>query len=249
MIRHFLDLFSLSGSEAHDLIDQALVRKQRADRGRESQSFSGRTLGLLFEKPSLRTRVSFEAAIAQLGGSAIFLSNKDVGLGVRETVADFARVISQYVDVLAVRTFAHGTIRELAKHATIPVINALCDAAHPCQAMADMMTIQESLGRLEGVKLVFVGDGNNVARSLAVASALLGLDFTLSCPKGYAFPDDFSVRFASSFPTITLKVEPDALRRSRARRLFILTSGRAWDRRPRRRSVARRSTRIRSMSD
>src|SRR6185312_9425633 len=116
----------------------------------------GRTLGLIFEKPSLRTRVSFEAAIAQLGGCAIFLHGHDVGMGSRESVADFARVISQYVDALAVRTFSHATIEELARHASIPIVNALSDTAHPCQAMADFLTIEEALGTPKGRKLVFV---------------------------------------------------------------------------------------------
>src|SRR3954468_11848384 len=173
MIRHFVDLFELSTDTARDLLQRAAELKRDDQRGQRPLFLSGRTLGLIFEKPSLRTRVSFEAAIAQLGGSAIFLHSQDVGMGSRESIADFARVISQYVDVLAVRTFAHRPIEELARFATIPIINALSDAAHACQAMGDMLTIQEALGGFEGVKLVFVGDGNNVARSLAIASALL----------------------------------------------------------------------------
>lgn len=209
MVRHFLELFSLSPDEARGLIDRALARKHdEASQGREP-ILAGRTLGLLFEKPSLRTRVSFEAAIAQLGGYAIFLNNQDVGLGRRESVSDFSRVISQYVDALAVRTYAHATVRELAEHASIPVINALCDSAHPCQAMADMMTIREEIGRLDGVRLAFVGDGNNVARSLAVASALLGLDFVLACPEGYAFPEEFQAAYAESFGGRSLEVLHD----------------------------------------
>jgi ornithine carbamoyltransferase len=206
--RHFIDLFELAADEARALLDGALTLKGK-DNGSRWQPLSGRTLGLLFEKPSLRTRVSFEAAIAQLGGTAIFLNGSDVGLGARESVADFARVISQYVDALAVRTFAHATVAELARHASVPVINALCDTAHPCQAMADMLTVREELGRLDGVKLVFVGDGNNVARSLAVASALLGLDFVLSCPESYDFPDDFRIRYAAAFPGSSLVTEHD----------------------------------------
>lgn len=204
MVRHFVDLFQLSSAEARELLDRAEARK-----GDRTALLAGSTLGLLFEKPSLRTRVSFEAAISHLGGNAIFLNARDVGLGVRESVADFARVISQYVDALAVRTFAHSTVAELARHATIPVINALCDSAHPCQAMADMMTIRQTLGRLEGVKLVFVGDGNNVARSLAVASALLGLEFILACPEGYSFTEGFREHFAETFPHVPLRVDHD----------------------------------------
>jgi ornithine carbamoyltransferase len=195
--------------EARDLIERAVALKSESRQGHRTQLLTGMTLGLLFEKPSLRTRVSFEAAIGHLGGNAIFLKGKDVGLGVRETVADFARVISQYVDALAVRTFAHETVAELARHATVPVINALCDSAHPCQAMADMMTLRETFGRLEGIKLVFVGDGNNVARSLAVASGLLGVSFVLACPEGYAFPAEFQTRYAEHFPGVSLTIDHD----------------------------------------
>ena len=149
MPRHFLDLLEISAAEARRLIDQSIELKRDEQAGQRPPILSGRTLGLLFEKPSLRTRVSFEAAIARLGGNAIFLNGKDVGLGVRESVVDFARVLSQYVDVLAVRTFSHATVEELARLATIPVINALSDASHPCQAMADFMTIEELRGPLE----------------------------------------------------------------------------------------------------
>ena len=191
--------------------DRAVVAAQAGRRGRVSGRCRspGRTLGLLFEKPSLRTRVSFEAAIARLGGNAIFLHGEDVGLGIRESVADFARVLSQYVDVMAVRTFAHSTVEELARHATIPVINALSDAAHPCQAMADLMTITELRGSVQGRSILFIGDGNNVAMSLAVASALLGARFVLAAPKEYEFPTDFQARFAGRFPSVPLVVEHD----------------------------------------
>jgi ornithine carbamoyltransferase len=200
MVRHFIDLFDLPAATARELIRVALEGKRVLGPTQRPTLLAGRTLGLLFEKPSLRTRVSLEAAIAQLGGTSIFLRSKDIGLGVRESVADFARVISQYIDVLAVRTFAHATLLELAQHATVPVVNALSDAAHPCQAMADVMTIQERLGRLEGVRLVFVGDGNNVARSLALAAALLDMEFVLAAPAGYEFPADFRERYGQTFP-------------------------------------------------
>src|SRR5579883_2504229 len=185
MLRHFVDLADVTSDEARTLIDRALQLKRAERRGDRPPLLSGRTLGLIFEKPSLRTRVSFESAIARLGGNAIFLRGEDVGLGSRESVADFARVIGQYVDAMAVRTFSHATIEELAEAASIPVINALSDTAHPCQALADMMTIQELKGALGGQKLVFVGDGNNVARSLAIAAALLGVEFLLAAPPGY----------------------------------------------------------------
>ena len=209
MIRHFVDLFELPPESARDLLHRAIELKREDQRGHRPLYLSGRTLGLIFEKPSLRTRVSFEAAIAQLGGSAIFLRDKDVGMGSRESLSDFARVISQYVDALAVRTYAHATVEELARHATVPIINALSDLAHPCQALADMLTIQEALGGLEGIKLVFVGDGNNVARSLALASALLGLEFVLAAPPGYEFPAEFRARFEETYPDHPLTVEHD----------------------------------------
>jgi ornithine carbamoyltransferase len=209
MLRHFVDLLDLSTDDARALIDRAVQLKRAERRGDRPPLLSGRTLGLIFEKPSLRTRVSFEAAIARLGGNAIFLRGEDVGLGTRESVVDFARVISQYVDGLAVRTYSHATIEELASAASIPIINALSDASHPCQAMADFLTIEELKGSPRGQRLVFVGDGNNVARSLAVASALLGAEFVLCAPAGYEFPGDFRGQFNGRFPSIPLRLDRD----------------------------------------
>lgn len=207
--RHFVSLFDVTPAEARELIDRTIRMKAGELNSHRTSLLQGRTLGLLFEKPSLRTRVSFESAMARLGGNSIFLHGKDVGLGVRETVADFARVISQYVDVLAVRTFSQSVVEELARYATIPVINALSDSSHPCQAMADMVTIREQKPSLGGLKLVFVGDGNNVARSLALACAHLGLEFVLNAPQGYEFPRDFLERFAAKFPQKRLSYERD----------------------------------------
>jgi ornithine carbamoyltransferase len=212
MTRHFVDLFDLTPLEARELLQLAIVIKREERDGDRRQHLPGQFLGLLFEKPSLRTRVSFEAAMVQLGGSSVFLRGEEVGLGKRETIADFARVISQFVDVLAVRTFAQSTVEELAEFATVPVINALSDGAHPCQAMADVLTIHEALGELDGIRVVFVGDGNNVARSLALACALLGLDFVLTCPPGYDFPPEFRDRYTEAFPGVPLKVEHDPAR-------------------------------------
>jgi ornithine carbamoyltransferase len=209
MVRHFVDLFDLSSDDARTLLRHAAQLKAQHEKGVRMPYLPGRTLGMIFEKPSLRTRVSFQAAIGQLGGTAIFLRDKDVGMGSRETTADFARVLSQYVDALAVRTYAHATVEELARHATVPVVNALSDAAHPCQAMADLMTVEETLGRLDGHSLVFVGDGNNVARSLALASALLGVQFALAAPPGYEFPESFRAAFHRKFPDVPLVVDHD----------------------------------------
>ena len=210
MIRHFIDLFNVSAAEAKTMLDLAAeLKAANDDHAKRPQLLAGRMLGLVFDKPSLRTRVSFEAAITQLGGNALFLPGKDVGMGSRESVADFARVISQYVDALAVRTFSQTTIEELARHATIPIINALSDSAHPCQALADLMTLREEFGWLEGLKFVFVGDGNNVARSLAQASALFGVQFVLACPPGYDYPAEFAAKFQATYPGVDLKVEHD----------------------------------------
>jgi len=209
MVRHFVDLFDLSADDARELLRRASQLKREFSDGLRTPYLPGRTLGLVFEKPSLRTRVSFEAAITQLGGNAVFLRDDDVGMGRRESIADFARVISQYVDALAVRTFAHATVEELARFATVPIVNALSDTSHPCQAMADMLTISEAFGRLEGLNLVFVGDGNNVARSLALASGLLGVQFVLAAPPGYEFPEDFRAAFRKKFGKLPLVVDHD----------------------------------------
>ncbi len=178
------DLLSIAGFASGDLA-AFIAQAARLKAGPAPARFGGRTLALLFEKPSLRTRVSFEVAMRQLGGEAIYLSPAEVGLGQREPVADVARVLSRYVDAIAARTFAHATVVELARHASVPVINALSDAEHPCQALADLLTIYEKKGRLAGLKLAYVGDANNVANSLMLAAALTGMEFRLASPAGY----------------------------------------------------------------
>ena len=190
-MRHLRTLADLAGDELVELVELALHLKEERRRGGDGPQLPGRVLGMLFEKPSLRTRVSFEAGFAHLGGATVFLSGPEVGLGQRETVADFARVVSTYVDLLAVRVFDHAHVDELARHASCPVINALSDAAHPCQALADLCTMQEQFGRTDGLKVAFVGDGNNVARSLAWATAAAGSRFVLAAPPGHGFPADF----------------------------------------------------------
>jgi ornithine carbamoyltransferase len=151
---------------------------------------SGKTLAIMFEKPSLRTRVSFELAMRQLGGQTIYLSPAEVGLGQRESVSDVARVLSRYVDAIAARTFSHQTLEVLASYSGVPVINALSDREHPCQALADLLTIHEKKGELSGLTLAFVGDGNNVAHSLMLAASLAGMNFRIASPSGYAIEDD-----------------------------------------------------------
>jgi len=191
-MRHFLDLLDLNSDELNHLLADATAMKGAYKRGDRQPFLAGRVLGLVFEKPSLRTRASFEAAMAQMGGSSIFLSANDGQLGKRESVPDFARTLSQYVDAVALRTYSHRTIEEFAAHSSIPVINALSDASHPCQVLGDLLTMQELFGnKLQGRTLVFVGDGNNVARSMAVGCAMLGVRFVLAAPDGYRFEDGF----------------------------------------------------------
>jgi len=166
-----------------DLIFDTTAKLKAA--GRPLDVLKGKTLAMIFEKSSTRTRVSFEVGMYQLGGAALFLNTDDLQLGRGETIADTARVLSRYVDGIMARTFAHQTVVDLAENATVPVINGLTDLLHPCQALADLFTIMEKKGKLAGRKLAFVGDGNNVAHSLMIACAKMGMHFTLGCPKGY----------------------------------------------------------------
>jgi ornithine carbamoyltransferase len=182
--KDFISISDLTPYHLEELISVALALK----RGQEGPDLRGKTLALLFEKPSLRTRVSFDVAMRQLGGDSLYLSPQEVGLGSREPVADVARVLSRYVDAIAARTFGHDTVVELARHSSIPVINALSDAEHPCQALADLLTVQEKKGRLRGLTLAFIGDGNNVAASLALATAMSGMRFRIASPAGYELP-------------------------------------------------------------
>ena len=151
---------------------------------------SEKVLALLFEKPSLRHRASFEVAMRQLGGQCFYLSPPEVGLGQRESIADVARVLSGYVDCIAARTFSHQTLETLAKYSRVPVINSLSDLEHPCQALADLLTIYEKKGELKGLTLAFIGDGNNVANSLLLAAALCGMNFRMASPAGYTFKEN-----------------------------------------------------------
>jgi ornithine carbamoyltransferase len=190
-MRHFLDLLDWSRDEITQLFDQTAALKAAHVRRQETPWLLGRVLGLVFEKPSLRTRVSFQAAIAQLGGASLFMSGSEVGLGSRESVPDFARILSEYVDAVVLRTFHHQTVELFADHSTVPVINGLSDYYHPCQALADLYTMREVFGTVDGRTLVFVGDGNNVARSVAVCCGKLGVRFVLASPHGYGFDEPF----------------------------------------------------------
>ncbi len=184
--KHLLSVADFADEGILPFVREAVEMKSRGRSG----LLDGKLLALLFEKPSLRTRVSFEAAMNGLGGRAIYLSPAEVGLGQRESVADVARVLSGYVDGIAARTFAQSTIEELAEYCSVPVINSLTDRQHPCQALADFLTIYEKKGGLGGVSLAFIGDGNNVANSLVLAAALSGMDFRIASPAGYEIEAD-----------------------------------------------------------
>ena len=182
------DLLSISDLSSEDirlLISDAIDMKARG----WSSLLDRKILALIFEKPSLRTRVSFEVAMKQLGGQTIYLSPAEVGLGKRESVSDVARVLSRYVDAIATRTFSHQTLELLADYSGVPVINALSDLEHPCQALADLLTIDEKKGELGSLTLAFVGDGNNVAHSLLLVASLMGMNFRIASPAGYAVQD------------------------------------------------------------
>ena len=193
--RHFTRVADWSGEELLSALDLADDLKERQARREEHHLLPGRTLGMIFQKPSTRTRVSFEVGIYQLGGAGLYLAASDLQLGRGETLRDTATVLSRYLDGLMIRTFAQDDVEELARHATIPVINGLTDSAHPCQALADVMTIRERLGRLEGVRIAYLGDGNNVCASLMVAAAKLGMEFVAATPEGYE-PDARVVEIA-----------------------------------------------------
>ncbi|MCY2932341.1 MAG: hypothetical protein NTV86_23180 [Planctomycetota bacterium] len=185
MIKDFIEIADFTGIQLERLLDRAAHDKLAFRAGKLPASLQGATLAMIFEKPSLRTRVSFETAMTQLGGHALHLTQKDIGLGAREPAKDVARVLGRMCQGIMARTFSHALVQELAQWSPVPVINALTDLSHPCQAMADLMTVRERLGSLAGKTLAFIGDGNNVARSLAVACGKLGMHFVLACPKGY----------------------------------------------------------------
>ena len=183
--KHLLSIADLSIEEVETLIYRAAELKDRP----APQVMAGKSAALLFEKPSLRTKVSFDVAVHQLGGHPIYLSRDEVGMGVREPVSDTARILSRYVSVIIVRTFAQSTLETLAEYSSVPVINALSDDEHPCQALADLLTIYEKKGSLKGITIAYVGDGNNCAVSLALAAVSVGANFTIAAPPGYHMPD------------------------------------------------------------
>jgi len=194
-MKHFLELADWSSRDLHQLLAVAQHLKMEWQSGGNRPILKNKILGMVFQKPSLRTRVSFEVAMKHLGGDAIMLGTQEIGLGKRESVADVSRVLSSYVSGIMARVFEHEHVTELAKYSRVPVINGLSDDFHPCQAMADLLTIHEHYGKLTGLRIAYVGDGNNVAASLAIAAAHFGMDFSIATPEGYALP-----------PSITQKI-------------------------------------------
>ncbi len=210
MTRHILSLLDLSSDEILQIFERAAELKAKMAAGQRPATLPGRVLALLFEKPSLRTRVSFEAAFAQLGGSSLYLG-ADVGWGQRESTADFSRVLSQYVDVVVCRSKRHESVVDLAQYASCPVINGLTDQFHPCQALTDLFTLWEIDRTLEGRRLAYVGDANNVARSLALACGLLSVEFAIASPTPYRFDANFVEMLRRECPNLSLLESSDAL--------------------------------------
>ncbi|WP_338449059.1 ornithine carbamoyltransferase [Niallia oryzisoli] len=196
--KDFLALADFSPSEILGLLEKAKKIKELHLAGESYTPLKGKTLGMIFEKSSTRTRVSFEAGMYQLGGNALFLSSNDLQIGRGEPISDTALVLSQYLDGIMIRTFEHEKVEELAKHASIPVINGLTDLFHPCQVLADLLTIMEIKGELKGLKMAYIGDGNNMAHSLMIGAAKVGMDLSIACPEGYK-PEEKVVNMAIEF--------------------------------------------------
>jgi ornithine carbamoyltransferase len=207
MKRDFLTLLDLSSEEMHALLQRAAELKSGKDGS--SCPLIGKSIGLLFDKTSTRTRISFQTGIYQLGAQAIYINTKDLQLGRGETIEDTAKVLSRYLHGIVIRTYAHSIIENLAQNSSIPVVNGLTDLHHPCQALADTLTIKEKLGRLEDVRLVYVGDGNNVANSLIEAALLTGIDLVLACPRGYEPDKKIYKKIASEGAKVKILADPD----------------------------------------
>lgn len=210
MTRHFVDIDDLSAEELAAVLDLAATYKEKQYEGVAHPNLERQTLGMLFQKPSTRTRVSFETGMTQLGGHAVFLGESDIQLGRGEPLKDTARALSGYVDAIMARVFKHANIEELARYATVPVINGLTDDAHPCQTLADLLTIREAVGELDGTSVAWVGDANNVARSFALGCALCGIDLTVATPAEYPLGDDHVERAGALGTTPKVADDPVA---------------------------------------
>ena len=201
-MKHLLKMMDLSTEEIIDLLNLADQLKYEQKHGIEHHHLKGKTLGMIFEKSSTRTRVSFETGMYQLGGHALFISSKDSQIGRGEAVQDTARVLSRYLDGIMIRTFEQAEVEALVEYGSIPVINGLTDLAHPCQILADLMTIREYKGALEGLKMCFIGDGNNMMNSLIVGCLKVGMSVSVACPEGYRPPQmilDFAAQYGDKF--------------------------------------------------
>ena len=217
MKRDLISIRDFTREEIEALFSLATDLKRRLKRGKSHPRLSGKTLALIFEKPSLRTRVSFEVAMTHLGGHAIYLAPQDIRLGARETVEDGARNLSRWVDGIVARTFEHAQVERLAQYTTVPVINGLTDLLHPCQVLCDLFTLHEKREKLKGLRVVFIGDGNNVCNSWLYGAAKMGIHFTVACPKGYEpHRDVFTKARAESEATYAvLEITHDAARAAR----------------------------------
>ena len=206
-MRHLRSLFDVTADEVQEILSIAKDLKTKHQAGDRPALLPGRVLAMVFEKPSLRTRNSFEAAMLQLGGGGIFITSKEAGMNGRETLPDIARVLSSYSDAIALRTFSQKLIEDFAAHASCPIINALSDDRHPCQALTDLFTIQEVFGTLKDLHLFYLGDGNNIAKSLAIAIGLAGMRMTVASPRGYELPADFMKTLKRHVPAARLTVD------------------------------------------
>lgn len=205
-MKHFISIADHSREDVHRVIDRAFELRDQRGKPDAEKPLAGRTLAMLFEKPSLRTRVSFEQGMIELGGYAIVMAGGEVGIGARESPADVARVLGGMVHGIMARVFDHQMLIDLAEHSPVPVINALSDDSHPCQALADVMTIMDEFGRdVTGKTLAFVGDGNNVAKSLALLCAKLGMNYTIACPEDYALDPGLLDGLAKQHPDLRFK--------------------------------------------
>lgn len=206
-MQHFLDIEDVSLPQLQHIFDVALELRRQRTAGQQSKVLAGKTLAMIFEKPSLRTRVSFEQAMLELGGAAIVMGSAEVGLGKREPAADVARVLSGMVQGIMARVFEHHKLLELAQHSQVPVVNALSDRSHPCQALADALTLMDEFGRdLTGRTLAFIGDGNNVARSLAMLCAKLGMSFNIASPQGYELEAELPAQVRCEYPNAQIRL-------------------------------------------
>jgi ornithine carbamoyltransferase len=208
MKRDLISILDLTESDLSDLMEDAARLKMLRREGRPHEFLFGKSLAMVFEKSSTRTRVSFETGMAELGGHALFLNAQDLQIGRGEEIRDTARVMSRYVSAVMIRAYRHQSIEEFAKYSDIPVINALSDREHPCQILADLLTIREHLGQIQGIRLAWVGDGNNVCNSLVLASAIAGYQITVASPDGYHPPDDIVKRARSAGGNVRLVRDP-----------------------------------------